>query len=210
METLEQTNMRLRKRVIKLADMLRIARYSADHDVLTGLPNRRLFFDRLRQAMMLSIRQQRQLAVLMIDLDGFKTINDQLGHAIGDQLLRQVADRLMLCLRGSDTASRLGGDEFAILLQDVSGHHPVMTVIKKIRQCLDGPYLLCNKTLAVGASIGVAIYDGEGLLPDQVLELADQDMYRDKAKRRGRMLNQLNFQQRQPATYETHHSLYLR
>ncbi|MDN3575485.1 diguanylate cyclase [Chitinimonas viridis] len=185
METLEDANLRLRKRLIRLAGMLRIARYGADHDVLTGLPNRRLLYDRLRQAMAISARQHRQLAVLMLDLDGFKAINDTLGHAQGDLLLQQVAYRLNSCLRVSDTAARLGGDEFVIMLPEINGALSVLTIIEKIQQSLSAPYLLATKQLLIGASIGVALYNGEQQQPRQLIELADRDMYRIKISKQG-------------------------
>ncbi|WP_223879068.1 GGDEF domain-containing protein [Chitinimonas arctica] len=183
METARQTNLRLRKKLIKLADLLRIARHSADHDVLTGLPNRRLFYDRLQQAMAISVRQERQLAVLMIDLDGFKQINDNLGHATGDELLQVIAERLDSCLRASDTAARLGGDEFAVMLPEIRDPQSVVTVINKIRQILDAPYLLTSKTVDIGASVGVSVYRGEPIVACALLELADHDMYRVKQAR---------------------------
>ncbi|WP_051709858.1 GGDEF domain-containing protein [Andreprevotia chitinilytica] len=185
METLKQTNLRLRKRLIKLANMVRIARHSADHDVLTGLPNRRLFEDRLTQAMALAGRQRRHLAVLMIDLDGFKAINDRLGHAAGDQLLKLVAKRLTACLRATDTASRLGGDEFAVMLPEIRGKKSVPVVIEKIKKTLAAPYPVAKEKLAVGASVGVALHKGKHQLLGHLIEQADKEMYRIKEMRRG-------------------------
>ncbi|KAF0814494.1 putative signaling protein [Andreprevotia sp. IGB-42] len=186
METLVQTNLRLRKRLIKLADMLRIARHSADHDVLTGLANRRLLYDRLQQAMALADRQHLQLAVLMMDLDGFKTINDRLGHNAGDVLLQQVAGRLSSCLRMTDTASRLGGDEFVVMLPQISGPESVSAVIAKLRRSLAAPYLLAQETVLVGTSIGVTLYKGQRQRPAQLLQQADRNMYRVKMRRHER------------------------
>lgn len=185
METLLEANRRLRRRLIKLAGMLRRARYSADHDVLTGLPNRRLLYDRLQQAMALSARQHHSLALLMLDLDGFKQINDRLGHEAGDQLLQAVADRLRHCLRASDTASRLGGDEFVVILPEISGPHSVAVVVSKIRESLTAPYPLSQQTVAVGTSIGLTIYRGDQQSVAQLMAQADLEMYRAKALRHG-------------------------
>ncbi|WP_018149970.1 Na+/H+ antiporter NhaA [Leeia oryzae] len=184
METLKESNLRLRKRLVKLAGMVRLARYSANHDVLTGLPNRRLFHDRLGQAMAIAERQQRQLAVLMIDLDDFKAINDRLGHDAGDQLLQQLAKRLTSNLRATDTASRLGGDEFAIMLPEIKGKTSIAVVIAKVRKSLAVPYRIADESLAVGASIGVAVYKDHQQL-GQLIEQADLEMYRSKQIRHG-------------------------
>ncbi|WP_460530401.1 diguanylate cyclase domain-containing protein [Chitinimonas naiadis] len=184
MESCEEVLLRLRRRLVRLAFMVRNARYEAGHDVLTDLPNRRLLFDRMQQAMSISSRQHRQLAVLVLDIDNFKMVNDTLGHSAGDQLLQQVAFRLMGCIRDSDTACRYGGDEFVVLLPEVVGPVSVDVVIGRIRAQLSAPYDLPSGRLHVSTSMGDAMYSGEQQSPSQLLEAADHKLYNNKARYR--------------------------
>ena len=159
-------------------------RHFAYHDELTGLPNRALLLDRLSQALVRAKRQQTHLALLLLDLDGFKAINDELGHAAGDALLKRVAERLRACIRGGDTASRYGGDEFVLLLPDVDNEQHALDLARKIHARLARPYRVDALPIAVTASIGVAVYPVDGLSQGVLIDRADFAMYRAKAARR--------------------------
>lgn len=156
----------------------------AYRDELTGLPNRRLLKDRLQQESAHARRRKQQVALLLIDLDGFKAINDTFGHAAGDQLLREVATRLVGCLRASDTACRYGGDEFVVLIPELDGPQALEITINKIRRCIEKPYLICGKEMVVGASIGCAVSPADGTICQALIEKADAEMYRVKAQRK--------------------------
>lgn len=160
-------------------------RHLAQHDVLTSLPNLALFSDRLQQALTLARRNHTRLAVLFLDLDQFKPINDALGHHIGDLLLQAVAKRLQECVRASDTVARIGGDEFVLLLSDINDRHEALALAELIRDALDQPFAMADgQNLEISSSIGVAIYPEHGSEGAQLLKHADQAMY--GAKRRGR------------------------
>ena len=156
----------------------------AQHDVLTDLPNRVLFNDRLTQAIALAERQGRQLAVMIVDLDHFKKINDSLGHEVGDKLLRSVAGRLRACVRRSDTISRLGGDEFVVLLSQVEHAEDAAISARKTLRALTAPHLIDGKSLDINVSIGVSTYPIDGQDAESLLNRADNAMY--EAKQRGR------------------------
>jgi diguanylate cyclase (GGDEF)-like protein/PAS domain S-box-containing protein len=156
----------------------------AQHDSLTDLPNRLLFKDRLTQAISMAVRQNKQLAVLFVDLDQFKKINDSLGHAIGDMLLQSVARRLVACVRRADTVSRLGGDEFVILLSQVEHEQDAAFSARKILRALATPHIVDNKRLDINASIGVSTYPSDGSVPEILMNKADVAMY--EAKQKGR------------------------
>lgn len=159
--------------------------YLAQHDFLTGLPNRVLLRDRLTQGISAASRDGKEMAVLFIDLDGFKQVNDHFGHAVGDELLMEVARRLQLELRDIDTVSRLGGDEFVVLLRDLGDISGARVVAAKLCQAIAEPYRIGALTIrAVSASIGVSRYPGDGDGIDVLLDRADQAMYR--AKHRGK------------------------
>ncbi|MCC7252872.1 EAL domain-containing protein [Hyphomicrobium sp.] len=153
------------------------------HDILTGLPNRRLLVDRVEQALA-AAKRGRDVAVMLIDIDYFKSINDNMGHAAGDELLRTVAARLRACVRETDTVARLGGDEFALLLTE--GEHKVdaVAVARRILAALKQPIDIEGKRVRVGASIGIAKPPGDGTTTDEILKAADVALY--KAKRSGR------------------------
>ncbi|MEO7031140.1 MAG: diguanylate cyclase [Herbaspirillum sp.] len=160
-------------------------RHLAQHDRLTDLPNLSLFTDRLQQALMLAERNQQQLAVLFIDLDQFKPVNDALGHQVGDLLLQAVAKRLHECLRASDTVARIGGDEFVLLLPAIGSLSEVMVVASNIRDRLNQSFEMeGGQHLNISCSIGIALYPKHGRDGAQLLKQADQAMY--CAKRRGR------------------------
>jgi diguanylate cyclase len=183
-ETLEQRDSRLKQRFLRLARKYSQARHAAYHDELTGLPNRSLLLDRFNQAVAQGARQGRQVALLFVDLDGFKTVNDRLGHAGGDNLLRQVAGRLAACIRAGDTACRYGGDEFILMLPEVAGLESAATVAGKIRTRLAAPYAVDGSTIAVTASIGTAVYPVDGQDYGDLIRHSDIGMYRAKARRR--------------------------
>ena len=187
LHALATTNSRFRRKLIRLAQLAADARYFSYHDQLTGLPNRNLLLDRLEQAMVQARRQHKQVALLLLDLDGFKRVNDMLGHTAGDTLLQQVAGRLRACIRGGDTACRYGGDEFVVMLPEVDDEENATAVAEKIRVNLAAPYLLDGKTLTVTASVGIALYRGdEQHHSDDLIKQADIAMY--LAKARGRLL----------------------
>ena len=158
--------------------------YLAHYDQLTGLPNRILFNDRLHQAIAQAQREQLQTAVMFLDLDGFKTVNDTLGHNSGDELLRQVAQRLTACLRAVDTVARFGGDEFTIVITAIEGNEDVIRVAKKITQEVARPYEIDGVLASVTTSIGISFYPNDGKIPNQLIQRADNAMYH--AKRHGK------------------------
>ena len=156
----------------------------AQHDALTALPNRLLLNDRLTQTISLARRNHQQLAVLFIDLDRFKRINDTLGHLIGDKLLQSVAQRIVSCVRNSDTVSRLGGDEFVVLLADIENAHAARYNAAKITSALGEIYHIDGHDLMVTSSIGISIFPADGEDAETLLKHADEAMY--QAKRSGR------------------------
>lgn len=178
---LEDSNSQLRREVIQLQQEAEHVRHFAYHDELTGLPNRSLLLDRLNQALVHAARQQRQVGLLLLDLDSFKSVNDRLGHAAGDKLLQRVAERLLSCIRGTDTACRYGGDEFVILLPEVEGANTAAEVAKKLHAHLARPYLVDDHSISVTASIGVAVYPFDGNSQEDLIRRADIAMYLAKA-----------------------------
>jgi diguanylate cyclase (GGDEF)-like protein/PAS domain S-box-containing protein len=156
-------------------------RYRAFHDPLTQLPNRALFFERLEHALTQRRRSPRQMAVLLLDIDDFKTINDSLGHGAGDELLVRVAARLQGCLRESDTAARLGGDEFAMLLEDTNPRD-AEGVADKLLRTLATPFVVADQEVFVHASIGIAPANRSATDPEELLRNADVAMYIAKAE----------------------------
>jgi diguanylate cyclase (GGDEF)-like protein/PAS domain S-box-containing protein len=158
--------------------------YLAHYDQLTGLPNRILFNDRLQQAIAHAERNHLQVAVMFLDLDGFKAVNDTLGHNSGDELLRQVAQRLTDCVRATDTVSRFGGDEFTVVIVALEGGDDVTRVAHKIAREVARPYDIDGATASVTTSIGISFYPGDGKEPAQLIQRADNAMYH--AKRHGK------------------------
>jgi len=157
---------------------------SANYDKLTDLPNRALFMDRLNQVLKQSRRYERKFALLFIDLDGFKSVNDTQGHDAGDELLIQVAARLSGCVRESDTVARLGGDEFTVILSDIAGTEGSETVAKKIVETISTPFDVKALKTGIGASIGVSVFPDSGDNADILLKKADDAMY--LAKQQGK------------------------
>jgi len=152
----------------------------ATHDPLTGLPNRYLLIDRLNQACAWARRDQTKVAVLFIDLDGFKPINDELGHMIGDQILREMAERMSSCLRETDTVARFGGDEFVVVMTDVKNTANVSTMAENLCRSLRKAITLNSVKTALGASIGIALYPDHGKTYNDLLHMADAAMYQVK------------------------------
>jgi diguanylate cyclase (GGDEF)-like protein/PAS domain S-box-containing protein len=163
--------------------------FHAYHDVLTRLPNRKLFTDRLTQNLTHARRSGKPLAVMFVDLDHFKTINDTLGHTAGDELLLEMARRLRGCVREEDTVARIGGDEFTIILSELRYSEDAVTVAEKIIAAVQKPLTVGGMPIEVSASIGIALYPVDGSDPESLLRNADSAMYR--AKESGRNTYQL-------------------
>ena len=168
-----------RKRIEE--DLDRLAHY----DPLTGIPNRALFFERIGTATANALRTGSEVAILFVDMDRFKAVNDTLGHHAGDQLLRQVAERIGECLRGDDTVARLGGDEFGVLLPDVRDRRNAARVAEKIIERLCAPFLIEGVNCEVSPSIGISLYPSDHHDPEFLLQLADRAMYQVKTAGRG-------------------------
>ena len=159
-------------------------RQLAHYDNLTGLPNRALFYDRLGQAIGRARRERHELALLFLDLDDFKAVNDTLGHDAGDELLKAVAERVRQLLRESDTAARIGGDEFTVILPVIRSREDAARVAGKIIEALSAPYGLSGRAreAQVGVSIGIAIHPADAPDADALLKAADTAMYQAKQK----------------------------
>jgi diguanylate cyclase (GGDEF)-like protein/PAS domain S-box-containing protein len=154
--------------------------HAAEHDFLTGLPNRLLLNDRVSQAIALTARRRNKGAVLFLDLDGFKHINDSLGHAIGDKLLQSVARRLVACVRGTDTVSRQGGDEFVVLLPELELAEEAAITAKRMLKAVAEPHSIGHHDLHVTTSIGISVYPDDGLDAETLIKSADMAMYQAK------------------------------
>lgn len=157
--------------------------HSAHHDVLTGLPNRRLFLDRLEQEVKHAKRGSLPLSVIFMDLDGFKEVNDSLGHEVGDRLLSDVAERLAACVREDDTVARFGGDEFTVILVGAKQREDVEQVARNIIVALSKPFHVAQQPVQISVSIGITFYPQDASSPVSLLEAADRAMY--KAKKSG-------------------------
>jgi len=170
--------------------------FDARHDALTGLPNRTVAEDRLEQALARAQRRRRMFAILCIDLDGFKAVNDNLGHQAGDELLRVVATRLRGRIRHSDTLARIGGDEFLAIIEDCGGDAAAQSVGESLVASLQEPFNLEGKKVSISGSIGIAMYPVDGKHAAELKRNADQAMYRAKASGRGKIC----FWSREPVT----------
>lgn len=158
--------------------------YLANYDTLTSMPNRNLFHDRLKHSMMQAKRKKNQLALLYLDLDHFKAVNDALGHQAGDKLLIEASQRIKKCIRESDTAARLGGDEFTIILEQIEKNEQVSVVAQNLLSLLSQSYRINNNEVVISASMGITMYPGDGEDVDTLLRKADSAMY--FAKEQGR------------------------
>jgi len=156
-------------------------------DFLTGLPNRYLLDDRIQQAVSKATRDDSKFALMIVDLDRFKPINDTHGHAVGDVMLQEAAKRMVGCVRESDTVARIGGDEFVILLPTIETHQDVALVAEKIREALNRPFVIGNITITISSSLGVAIYPEHGKDADALSKRADATLYRAKEMGRNRV-----------------------
>lgn len=183
---LRAENARLVRSLEAAARSAAIAQRIARHDGLTGLPNRLFLIERLQKAIAAAGQRRHQLALLFIDLDGFKAVNDTFGHAVADRLLAAVASRIAACVRSDDIACRYGGDEFVALLTNLSGTSVAIGVSQKIRKHIAESYMIDGHEIRITASIGLALYPGEGDRWGALLAHADAAMYRDKAARVGR------------------------
>ena len=154
----------------------------AYHDSLTGLPNRGLLYDRLGVAIAHSHRQTSHLALLFLDLNDFKSVNDAFGHGFGDRLLVELAKRIRGSVRAGDTVARLGGDEFVVLLDTVTGVEHAAFVAAKVRDVVRAPFRLDRHEVPIRASIGISVYPGDGTTADELMRSADAAMYRDKQR----------------------------
>jgi diguanylate cyclase (GGDEF)-like protein len=189
--TLAQLSERNRQLDLEIAERKRVEaqiRHQASHDLLTGLPNRMLFRDRLSTAMQRVPRHGQPFALVMLDIDGFKGINDNHGHPAGDALLRAIAARLGDLLRASDTVARLGGDEFALILEDVTDQAALVERCRAIGAALAAPYPLDGRhgpfIANVSASQGIAVWDGDARNEEDLIQAADRALY--KAKEEGK------------------------
>lgn len=171
-----------------LHDTVHLMRHLAQHDRLTGLPNRALFHDRLDHALAVARRQHARLALVFIDLDGFKPVNDALGHQAGDQVLQQVANRIKSTVRESDTVARLGGDEFVLLLPQVDDEEAACLTASKVRDALVAPMMVGERQVHIGASLGIALYPDHSQDADALMSKADTAMYEAKRAGKGEVL----------------------
>ncbi len=156
--------------------------HMATHDTLTNIPNRVLLMDRLELALARASRDKTKVAVLFLDLDNFKPVNDVMGHMIGDQILKEMAKRMTSCLRKTDSVARFGGDEFAIVMTDVKNAKDVTKMAKNLNKSLSRPINLGSKETSLGASIGISLYPDHAKTPETLLSLADEAMYVVKKK----------------------------
>jgi diguanylate cyclase len=159
--------------------------YLAQHDFLTELPNRMLLRDRLTQAITSAHRHRTSLAVLFVDVDHFKHVNDTLGHVIGDQLLKSIAQRLVACVRSSDTVSRLGGDEFLVLLSEVGRAADAAVSADKVLAAVSAPHRIDHQDVRVTVSVGIGVYPEDGTDVETLLKNADTALFHAKAHGRG-------------------------
>jgi diguanylate cyclase (GGDEF)-like protein len=154
--------------------------HSAQHDFLTGLPNRMLFADRVKQAISTATRHSKKVAVMFLDLDGFKGVNDTLGHSVGDRLLKSIAERLVRCVRGSDTVSRQGGDEFVVLLAAIEQAEDAAITARRILQAVTESHSIDRHEVHAAISIGISIFPDDGFDSETLIASADTAMYQAK------------------------------
>lgn len=172
--------------------------YLAQYDQLTGLVNRTLFRDRLIQAMARSKRLQQALGLMLLDLDRFKPVNDTMGHDVGDQVLKTVAERLQACVREVDTVARMGGDEFTVILEGLTCEEDITLVAQRITTSLAEPFHIGEQRVLIGVSIGITVYPTDDHEVDELLKHADVAMYR--AKQQGGSAFQFHFPDDSPSS----------
>lgn len=184
LDVVENTLGEERKQRLLINEMKQKYQHLAHHDMLTGLPNRSLFADRLQQVLAQAKRSSLHGALIFFDLDNFKPVNDTLGHDFGDLLLKEIAQRLQTAVRESDTIARIGGDEFVVLLPVIETKLDASTVAEKIRLALEQPFEINGHTINIGCSIGIAVYPEHGVDEISLMKNADTAMY--QAKQNGR------------------------
>jgi len=177
----EHTQLRRDELARRLAQVRRL-RHQALHDALTGLPNRALFNDRLQSALIRAHRRQESVAVVFLDLDGFKAVNDRFGHATGDALLKEFAQRLQAAVRAADTVARLGGDEFVAVLPDLPDAGAVPRIVQTMTQCCARPFMIIEQAIRLRCSAGYAVFPQHGGSVDTLIAHADTAMYADKIR----------------------------
>ena len=185
MEDLQRINAELEAEIVERKLAEKRALELATRDALTGLLNRRSLIEQLEHAVAHSARHHQQFALLFLDLDKFKAVNDSLGHEVGDELLRQVAARLIIAVRESDAVARLGGDEFVVLLDDMSSRDDASRVAQKIVEANVRPYEIGTHSISTSASIGIGVYPKDGTSAQTLMKSADLAMYHAKQQRRG-------------------------
>jgi diguanylate cyclase (GGDEF)-like protein len=173
--------------VSEAREAARRLRHVAHHDPLTSLPNRVLLDDRVNRAISLADRHESKIALLYLDLDGFKLINDTQGHSVGDKLLQSVTERLLSCVRDCDTVSRMGGDEFVVLLPEVRQAEDAATTARRILQSMGAPHTVDQLELMVTASIGISVYPDDARSAGELMANADGAMYGAKSSGRSAM-----------------------
>lgn len=176
-KNLQSLNDTLANEITARKQVEKMIQYMASHDDLTGLPNRALFRDRLDMAQNMALRNKAKLAILFIDLDGFKAVNDSYGHKVGDLLLQEVAKLLQATVRQSDSVARIGGDEFIILLYGINDKEDAAVVAEKILAAFKQPILLGGQSAKVGASIGISIFPDHSTDSKKLIACADDAMY---------------------------------
>jgi diguanylate cyclase (GGDEF)-like protein len=176
----QQLEQKVQERTAELTNANQHLQFLATHDNLTGLPNRFLFFDRLDQAIRKSRRQKHKFALLFIDLDDFKDVNDSYGHVTGDKVLQKVAEFLEYTVRDSDTVARLAGDEFTVILDNVQSIANVETIVKKIINAVSQPIETEPATIVITVSIGISLFPEHGEDAEILLRKADAAMYQIK------------------------------
>ena len=182
-----------RVRALRLAaEMTEELRHMAQHDPLTKLPNRALFSDRLNQELTRARRHGGKFALIFLDLDHFKPINDNFGHAVGDGLLQQMAQRLQASIRASDTVGRIGGDEFVVLVAELTEANAALALAEKIRMAARQPFIVDGNELLVSCSLGVAVYPDNGSDEITLTKSADEAMYRAKDTGRNSVVSASN------------------
>ena len=182
-ELLRVSNQRLMTALSDVSRQNSEAYHLAHHDALTGLPNRLMLLRRLQDGIADAFVRQQQLALMFIDLDGFKVVNDRYGHTTGDKLLGVVARRIVGCVRSDDVACRYGGDEFVVMLSNLHDGSLAVGLADEIRRQVEGRYCIDGIELTISASIGMALYPVDGEHHDTLLEVADASMYRNKSAR---------------------------
>lgn len=180
-EILQQKNEQLMRKLVSISRRAQTANRMAHRDVLTGLPNRLLLVKRLQRAIADAFQRQTQLALMFIDLDGFKAVNDRYGHKVGDRLLAVVASRIAGSVRADDIACRYGGDEFVTLVANIDDPVIATRISQQILENISRRYCIDGHVIHITASIGIAIYPADGERYDELLSHADAKMYRSKA-----------------------------